>query len=76
MIDVGDLVYIPSHVRFHKYDSETLVSDVRTLSDKERGHFLVVGKTPSTDQIRVLHLGVVWHVNSSDVYPTTNEMKK
>ena len=74
MINVGDLVYIPSHVRLHKYDTKTRVSDVRTLSEEERGHFLVVGKTPVTDQVRVLHLGIVWHVNSSDVYPATDEV--
>jgi len=72
MIDVGDLVYIPSHVRLHKYDTETRVSDVRMLSDKERGHFLVVGKINNA-QISVLHLGLVWHVNSSDVYPSAGE---
>ena len=74
MINVGDLVYIPSHVRLHKYNTETRVSDVRTLSDKERGHFLVVGKAGTVDQIRVLHLGIVWQVNSSDVYPATSEV--
>jgi len=73
MINVGDLVYIPSHVRLHKHDKTTRVSDVRTLSDKERGHFLVVGK-PSDTQIRVLHLGFIWQVNSADVYPSTNEV--
>ena len=73
MINVGDLVYIPSHVRIRKYDAKTQISDVRTLSAEERWHFLVVGKA-SNAQIRVLHLGNIWSVDSSDVYPAMNEM--
>jgi hypothetical protein len=67
MINIGDLVYIPSHVRldYHSRSPRSAVVDWHVLAEPR--HFLVTDI--SNQKLSILYEGQIWQVKEKDVYP-------
>lgn len=64
----GELVYVPSHVRLHRYFDTTrgvMVRDFLTLDEPKT--LLVVEVNPEK-QIGVHFQGEVWYVDKKDIF--------